>query len=178
MNKLVFKSNKALILALTLVLCISVIGIAVALNNDIFTNVEQASSNNTNTNKTIGLSVSDNGYTITLNEVILDKNKLTIASTIKSDEKPMEGFPSLIESIYVNGENISSNSDSVADHIDDYTISQETTYFINNDIPIDANIKIEYSSLQLVSDLNGSTNIYGSWVFDFNANSNELIKRN
>lgn len=174
MRKLLFKSNKIVTISLLSILCISILGITLIFNNR-FTNDKNALSNNHN--EAIGSSISANGYTITLNDVTLDKGNLTINSTIKSDEKPIGGFPSVTEYIYIDGQHSSSNSDSVSDYVDDYTVNQETTYFISNEISDDVSIKLEYSGIQLLNDNSDAPiNINGPWVFDFN--SNEITEKN
>ena len=70
----------------------------------------------------INKSVSNNGITITINEVIADDSKLVISYTLKSDKKikDLEVF-GLGRFLKINGKTFSSGGSSLGQHIDDYT---------------------------------------------------------
>lgn len=124
---------------------------------------------------TINKPITSNGYTITLNEVILDKNELTISSTVKSEDGSFSGYPEVLESVYINGTRINSNSNGSSENVNDSTINKVTTYFLDKELNEEVNIKVEYSGIQMLDDT-GSEKINGDWNFDFTTNADTLVK--
>ncbi|MCT4563367.1 MAG: DUF4179 domain-containing protein [Maledivibacter sp.] len=114
-------------------------------------------------------SISKNGITIQLNEVILDNDQLVVSTTSKSDEKLEEGFISPIGSVYVNGENISFGGGGGAKKIDAYTVEEVTIYTLDEVLDGELNIKLLFSDVLI----NGKTK-KGPWVFEFKTNGDEL----
>ena len=65
-------------------------------------------SDNLNAYKaSIGTSVSDGGYTITINEALVNENELIISSTIKSDNGPILGEINFQPTILINNKELS-----------------------------------------------------------------------
>lgn len=114
-------------------------------------------------------SITKNGITIKLNEVILDADELVVSITAKSDKKLDEGSISPMGNLYINGRNISYASGGRAKKIDDYTVEQVTTYELNKNLDGDLNIKCLFSDVLI----NGQIK-KGSWVFEFKTNGDEL----
>ncbi|MEG1312616.1 MAG: DUF4179 domain-containing protein [Romboutsia sp.] len=167
------------------VVALVIVGSTTVFNKDVFANAKNIfydiasylgiESDISNYKTIINKSITNSGYTIKLNEVVLDKNELTVSSVIKSEDNPFEGFPSVVEALYINGERLYVNSNASSENKDDYTLNQVTTYFLDENIEGDVDIKIEYSGIQLLNDT-GSKNIDGEWIFDFKTNTDELIK--
>lgn len=121
----------------------------------------------------INKSISDNGYTIKLNEVVLDKKELIISSTVKSEKEPFNGYPEVSKNIYINGKRIMVNSDGVSESVDGYTENYINTYFLDEELSGEVNIKIEYLGINLMNDT-GAESIKGSWVFEFTTDTDSL----
>lgn len=116
----------------------------------------------------INKSVSNNGITITINEVIADDSKLIIGYTLKSDKKikDLEVF-GLGGFLKINGKTFSSGGSSCGDYIDDYTyIGSEE---IHTSIPKDKKFNIDLNITE-VSD------IKGKWDFAFSASKEEIFR--
>ncbi|WP_250675734.1 DUF4179 domain-containing protein (plasmid) [Paraclostridium ghonii] len=124
---------------------------------------------------TINKPITNNGYTITLNEVILDKNELTISSTVKSENGGFSGYPEMLESIYINGKRINSDLNGSSENVDDSTVNNVNTYFLDKELSEEVNIRVEYSGIQILNDT-GSEKIQGDWSFNFNTNADTLVK--
>lgn len=124
---------------------------------------------------TINKPVTNNGYTITLNEVILDKNELTISSTVKSDEGYFNGYLEVLKSVYINGTRINFDSNGASEIVDDATMNEVTTYFLDKELSEEVNIRVEYSGVQMLND-NGVEKIKGDWSFNFTTNADTLVK--
>lgn len=116
----------------------------------------------------INKSVSNNGITITINEVIADDSKLIIGYTLKSDKKikDLEVF-GLGRFLKINGKTFSSGGSSSGDYIDDYTYigSEEIHTSISKDKKFNVDLNITE-----VSD------IKGKWDFAFSASKEEIFR--
>ena len=77
-------------------------------------------------------SVTKNGITIQLNEVVLDGNELIVSSTIKSHEKKI-GALGMIASgkVYINGKSVSLGEGGGIKQIDEYTMEQVMTHTLD-----------------------------------------------
>ncbi|NFP93449.1 DUF4179 domain-containing protein [Clostridium sporogenes] len=116
----------------------------------------------------INKSVSNNGITITINEVIADDSKLIIGYTLKSYKKikDLEVF-GLGRFLKINGKTFSSGGSSCGDYIDDYTyIGSEE---IHTSIPKDKKFNVDLNITE-VSD------IKGKWDFAFSASKEEIFR--
>lgn len=125
--------------------------------------------------KAINKPITNNGYTITLNKVILDKNDLTISSTVKSDNGEFNGYPEMLESVFINGTRINSDSNGNSEMINDSTMNKVTTYFLDKELSGEVNVRVEYPGIQMIDDT-GSETINGDWSFNFNTNADALVK--
>lgn len=116
----------------------------------------------------INKSVSNNGITITINEVIADDSKLIIGYTLKSYKKikDLEVF-GLGRFLKINGKTFSSGGSSCGDYIDDYTyIGSEE---IHTSIPKDKKFNVDLNITE-VSD------IKGKWDFAFSVSKEEIFR--
>ncbi|APF25562.1 hypothetical protein NPD7_3082 [Clostridium sporogenes] len=116
----------------------------------------------------INKSVSNNGITITINEVIADDSKLIIGYTLKGDKKikDLEVF-GLGGFLKINGKTFSSGGISVGQYIDDYTyIGSEE---IHTSIPKDKKFNVDVNITE-VSDTKGK------WDFAFSASKEEIFR--
>lgn len=124
---------------------------------------------------TINKPITNNGYTITLNEVILDKNELTISSTVKSENGVFHGYPQILESVYINGTRINSDSNGSSENVDDYTENNVNTYFLDKELSEEVNIRVEYSGIHILNEIKVEK-IQGDWNFNFTTNADTLVK--
>ncbi|EHJ02243.1 hypothetical protein CDLVIII_5775 [Clostridium sp. DL-VIII] len=123
----------------------------------------------------VNKSVTDNGITVKLNEVILDGSEIIVSYSESADKKLGESIrPVHIKgNIYINGkkaneENINNFHSKV---IDVYSTQEVITYDLENiDLSGSLDIKIECQSIELE---NGSEK-KGKWNFEFKADGNEL----
>ncbi|MFR3499349.1 MAG: DUF4179 domain-containing protein [Paraclostridium bifermentans] len=125
--------------------------------------------------KSINKPITNNGYTITLNKVILDKNELTISSTVKSDKGGFNGYPEMLESVFINGTRINSDSNGNSEMLNDSTMNKVTTYFLDKELSGEVNVRVEYPGIQMLDDT-GSETIKGDWSFNFDTNTDALVK--
>jgi hypothetical protein len=127
----------------------------------------------------INKAVDKNGVKITLNEVMMDKNQLRIATTFKSTEK-LKDKVLFMESpkIFINGKQLNPNSGGTGQLVDDNTFLDVATFDIH-DVKIPANIsmKVVYDKFQIGDGLQKDTKIIpGPWEFQFNVSKSEIEK--
>lgn len=116
-------------------------------------------------------SVTKNGMTIQLDEVVLDGDKLIVSTTIKNNEGKIEGYLNSSESIYINGKLINGGSGGGSKRIDDNTIESTISYDLGeNNTNGDIEVKIKYRDLWTENE-----KIKGPWVFEFKTNGDELM---
>lgn len=119
--------------------------------------------------------ITNNDYTITLNKVTLDKNELTISSTVKSDNGGFNGYPEMLESVFINGTRINSDSNGNSEMVNESTMNKFTTYFLDKELSNEVNVRVEYPGIQMLDDT-GSETINGDWSFNFTTNADALVK--
>lgn len=117
----------------------------------------------------VNQSITKNGVTIKLNEVVLDTDQLVVSTTITANEKIGQQFIRFDSNIYVNGKSMYSGASGSAKRIDEYTIEEVMFYDLEDDLSDDLNIKVVFSNPHI----NGNTRS-GRWVFEFKSNGNEL----
>lgn len=117
-------------------------------------------------------SVSKNGITVQLNEVILDKDEVIVATTVKSDTVLGEAGDILVfGDVYVNGRKLSSGAGGSSKQIDEYTMEDVLSYNLDEELPSgDLNIEIKYREALF----DGEKEIRGPWKFEFKANGDAL----
>lgn len=122
----------------------------------------------------VNKTVTDNGITIKLNEVILDGNKLIVSTTINSQD-PIDGIDviHLSGNIKINGEKASNASGGGSKKIDAYTTEEIMEYHLkeiysNGDLEIEINYKDAL--------LQGNT-LKGSWGFAFKTSGEKLAAK-
>lgn len=121
----------------------------------------------------IGSSVSDNGYTVTVNEALVNENELVVSSTIKSDNGPISSEINLCPTIVVNGKELSYDSDEMLEYEDDTTINSISTYRLKDELIGNLKVEIQYESFR-VSEKSEVRGVEGSWDFAFDVNSDAL----
>lgn len=114
-------------------------------------------------------SVTSNGVTFTINEVLADESKIIISYTIKSPNKinDLEVF-GINHFIKLNGKNFSNGGSATGKYIDD------TTYIGSTDINADAIEEAKHLNIDLNIDEIGT--ITGKWDFAFSLSKNEALK--
>jgi len=121
----------------------------------------------------INKKVTDNSITVTLNEVILDGNELTVcyneSPNIYLEENQDLSFPGF-NSISVNGKEVNGGSSGVSTNGGDNTIQSVITYDLGNiDLSGDLDIKILSSAMS-----SKDREKKASWNFEFMTNGNQL----
>lgn len=117
----------------------------------------------------VNKSITKNGVTIQLNEVVLDHDELVVSATSTSNKKLGEGRIILDHCIYVNGERVSNGAGGSAKQLDEYTMQEVLFHDLEGDFSGDLNIKIVFSD-----PLINEKTIEGRWVFEFKTNGDEL----
>lgn len=129
----------------------------------------------------INQSVSDNGVTINLNEVILDGDMLKISETAFVDnENESYILISAYNNIYINGKKVSSGSSGSGKIVAKNTFASQQDFEINlSEIdlskPLDIKIKYYAVSTSTGEESIQSKPIRGNWTFNFSINPEELI---
>jgi len=120
----------------------------------------------------VGKTITKDGVTIQLNEVILNKDELIVSTTLKLDTKLEEpGHIRTAETVYINGKNIFGGAGGSSKQIDDYTMEDVMSYKLNEEIPNgDLNVKIEYENAYI----NEVEKRKGPWLFEFKTNGDQL----
>lgn len=121
----------------------------------------------------VNKSITNNGITVKLNEVVLNGNELIVSYNVTSDKKlgeaeSWDGF----NAIYVNGKKLNTGAGGSAKNIDDYTTQSVMNYDLGTtDLSGDLDIKIACSSIGLMG---SKFEKKGAWSFEFKTNGNQL----
>ncbi|EKQ51556.1 MULTISPECIES: DUF4179 domain-containing protein [unclassified Clostridium] len=121
----------------------------------------------------VNKSITENGITVQLNEVILDENELTVSYNVTSnrklsDDESWKGF----NGIYINGKEVNGGSTGSSKNIDDYTTQTVMTYDLGDmNLSGDLNIKISCSSIGLNPD---KAEKMSNLNFEFKTNGDQL----
>ncbi|QOX63510.1 DUF4179 domain-containing protein [Anoxybacterium hadale] len=117
----------------------------------------------------VSTSRSSKGYTVTLNEVILDHDELLVSSTVQSGEKMDDGLHASAN-IYINGKRASESAGGSLRKIDEQTLESVISYKLNEQYtadPLDFEIKYDFTSPE-------GKEINGNWDFRFKASGTAL----
>ena len=119
----------------------------------------------------IDKSVTKNGITIKLNEVILNENELIVSTTLKSQDKKMdESDMHSFAELYINGKQIKSTASGSGKKVNEYTMEEVISYRLDDDyISGDIDVKIKYKNVLLKGN-----EISGPWTFEFKTYGDEL----
>ena len=119
----------------------------------------------------VNQSITKNGITVQLNEVILDNDELIVSATSTFNEKlGGEGGTILDHNVYINGKRVNSGAGGSAEKIDEYTMQVVmVNHLTEGNFNGDLNVKIVFSDPMI----NGKTT-KGRWVFEFKTNGDEL----
>lgn len=127
-------------------------------------------------NTVINKSVTDNGVTVKLNEVILDDDEMIISTNVSSDRilNENDSWDSDI-TVYINNKKVKFTGEGGgAENIDDYTTQRVLGYDLDAikgmDLSGDLNVKIVYSKMMV----NFIDDINGTWKFEFKTNGDRL----
>ncbi len=118
----------------------------------------------------VSQSATDNGITLTINEVLADDSKLILGYTIKSDKKISDLEMFTLSSLKINGKRPDggSHGSAAGSYIDDYTYVG--TEEIHTKIPQSSDI---FNIDLKVTDIG---DIKGKWEFAFSISKEELLK--
>lgn len=118
----------------------------------------------------LNTSRTDKGYTITLNEVILNEKELIVSSMIKSEKPINDDYFMTSAEIYVNGKNVSLSAGGASKMLDDYTEEEIMTYSLDGvDTDQTLDFEIEYNQIGI-----DENEVKGNWDFKFAANGKAL----
>lgn len=127
-------------------------------------------------NTVINKSVTDNGVTVKLNEMVLDDNELLISTDISSDRilKDNDTWNGVM-TLYINNKKVKlTGAGGGMEKIDDNTTQAVIGYDLDSikdmDLSGDLNIKIVYSKMMV----NYTDDINGTWKFEFKTNGDRL----
>lgn len=122
----------------------------------------------------VNKTVTDNGITIKLNEVILDGNKLIVSTTIKLQD-PIDGVDAIHPSgsIKINGKKAGFASGGSSKEIDAYTL-EVITEFILNETYSNGDLEIE---INYKDDLLHGNTLKGEWSFAFKTSGEKLAAK-
>lgn len=174
------KHNRKYAAAIVCVALLSVFVVTVNMNNSVyaaakniawqigeFLGIEKSLQDYTTV---LGTSREDKGYTITLNEVILDDNQLVVSSSIQSDKKMSDMGVIDSADVYVNGKMVSSASGGGSQKTDEYTQESVINYELEGvDTKGKLDIEILYNSLYKREEV-----IKGNWDFRFEVDGARL----
>ncbi|WP_315168058.1 DUF4179 domain-containing protein [Metaclostridioides mangenotii] len=121
----------------------------------------------------VGKSISKNGLTITLNEVILDEDELIVSTTYKYDKELKHEYISCDPVIYVNGKSTMLSGYGNAIATDKKTTERVITYRLEESLKSDIDIKLVYLNPTYFEN-NKEKVIKGRWQFNFKISSDEL----
>lgn len=111
--------------------------------------------------------VTRNGFTVSLNEVLLDKDQLIITSSFKSKNKIEAGYIEPKAKVSINGKVIETDAGGTCVGVDDNTVESMIHYKIDEKLTGDVKISVEYTDLKYLKDGKEET-LKGPWAFDFN----------
>ncbi|GAA0701118.1 hypothetical protein GCM10008904_07030 [Paraclostridium ghonii] len=120
--------------------------------------------------KVVGESITKDGVTVSLNEVVVDKDQLIVTQTIKSKDKIQDGYASPNTKIFINGKEVKSDGGGGAERIDDNTVELFMYYKLDEKLTGDIDVKMEISSINFMKGEKEEAK-QGSWTFEFKTNA-------
>ena len=171
------------IAAAAVILCL---GVGMLFNNEVYAFVEQVGYKISSIWElrdvekyvnVINTSRQDQGFTITLNEVILDNDELIICQTVKGDAK-MADYTLATGSLKIDGKRVDAGGSGGGEMVDEYTLEEIFYYSLSgNQLSLEGSHEIEYSITEL-SRFSGieRDDIKGDWTFRFTVTGDELRK--
>lgn len=127
----------------------------------------------------INKAIDKNGVKVTLDEVMLDKNELRIASTFKSDDKfKGKSVLTLHPEVYINGKKLNVGGGGTKQVIDENTYLTVDSLDVHDvKVPTDISMKVIYDEIQIIDEKgNENKKITGPWAFEFNVSKSEIEK--
>lgn len=124
--------------------------------------------------KVVGESITKDGVTVSLNEVVVDKDQLIVTQTIKSKDKIEYGYASPNTKIFINGKEIKSDAGGSAQPIDDNTVELFMYYKLDTKLTGDIDVRMEISSIGFMNGEKEETK-QGPWMFEFKTNA-KIVK--
>ena len=118
----------------------------------------------------LNTSKSDNGYTITLNEVILDEKNLLVSTTIKG-EKKLTNNVETVGDVYINGKQVSLACGYKDNNLNDYMVESVSDFELSDDIDTQKELEIEIVYNQIGF---GDDSVKGNWKFRFVTDGSNL----
>jgi hypothetical protein len=120
--------------------------------------------------QSVNKSVTDNGVTLTINEVLADDSKLIIGYTIKSTKKIEDlQVVGLSRFLKINGKSFGSNGSGTGNYVDDYT-------YVGSD-EIHTTLPQNSQSFNISLNVDDIMGIKGKWNIAFSASKDELVKK-
>lgn len=118
----------------------------------------------------VGKSVTANGITVTLNEVILNEDEIVVSSTREYDEKITDENKSIIGvHVYINGKSVSDGASGGEKQEGDRTIVSISECDISKDVDLSQTLDFE---IQFVD----YDNMGKTWDFEFSSSGEELAQ--
>ncbi len=119
-------------------------------------------------------SITKDGLTITLNEVILDGDNLIVSTIYQAENDIVDnGLISANVGVYINGKKKGYGSNGSSRQIDSRTVEKVINHDIEEVVEGDVDIKLVYSDI-IYMENNKEKNIDEKFVFEFKSNGDEL----
>lgn len=133
--------------------------------------------------KILGESVTSNGVTLTINEVLADEARLIISYTIKGEEKLDDlAFSHALSSLKINGKTWGGGGSAIGEYLDDYTYVASEEVNLELATTFKNSISTEELNLKSIKDLNINLKarelmgVKGRWDFAFSVSKDEVSK--
>lgn len=118
----------------------------------------------------VNKSATDNGVTLTVNEVIADDSKIILGYTIKSNKKIEDlEVVGLSKFLMINGKHLGSGGGAIGNYVDDCT-------FVGSE-EIHAALPQDSKQYDISLNVDSIMNIKGKWNIAFTASKDELVKK-
>lgn len=121
----------------------------------------------------INNSITKDGLTLTLNEVVLDGNDLIVSTTFDTEKEFEDGYIFDNATVYINGERKGAGSSGSSGAIDRNTVESVINHDIEDAITGDVDIKIVYSDIRYTEE-GKEIKIKDKFVFEFSTNGDNL----
>lgn len=123
----------------------------------------------------VGTSITDNGVTLTINEVLADEERLIISYTIKGDQKLNDTtFASITDNLRINGKRTNTSGGSLGESVDDYT------YVGSDEISLDLfsskSSEKSKNDLAIKLKIRDILGVKGKWDTSFSISKEEISK--
>lgn len=166
-------SKKGLLVAAALIICVFGATPALGQMEIAFERIEKHMNSNKeldNYATILDETVTKNGITMKINEVIINNDEIIISSTATADEKLQESGIHYSEAIYINGKRADNGGGGSMWPVNDYSVQSVSTMTLEDiDLAGELNVKVVFSGMNV-----NDKNKLGKWSFEFKTTGDEL----